>query len=53
VVKFLRAGLTSKEIAERLEIGVSTVATYRKSLCMKLKVNSTAGLIAAASNVTA
>jgi len=37
-------GLASKEIAVRLDLSPSTVAAYRKRLCRKLDLHSTAEL---------
>ena len=37
-------GLTSKEIASRLEIGVRTVDTHRERLTRKLNIHNAAGL---------
>ena len=45
VFKLLAQGKTSKEIADHLNLRVTTVATHRKNICRKLGVHSTAGLI--------
>lgn len=44
VLKLLVEGLLNKEIAERLNIGVTTVITHRKNILEKLGVKSVAGL---------
>jgi two-component system nitrate/nitrite response regulator NarL len=48
VLRLVAAGRTSKEIAARLDIGVETVRSYRKSMMRKLGVNNIASLIQAA-----
>ena len=40
--------LSSKEIAERLGLGVETVKSHRKNIMVKLDVTNTAGMIRAA-----
>jgi DNA-binding CsgD family transcriptional regulator len=45
VFKLLAQGKTSKEIAVHLKLKITTVASHRKSICRKLGVHSTAGLI--------
>ncbi len=44
VLKLVVDGLINKEIAERLNIGLSTVITHRKNIVEKLGVRSVAGL---------
>lgn len=44
VLQLLAQGLTSKEIAARLEVAVSTVDTYRKQLMTKLDLHTAAAL---------
>ncbi len=44
VVRLLVDGLINKEIAERLNIGITTVITHRKNIFEKLKIRSLAGL---------
>lgn len=44
VVRLLVEGLINKEIAERLNIGLTTVITHRKNIFEKLGVRSLAGL---------
>lgn len=44
VLQLLAEGFTSKEIAMRLEVAVSTVETYRKQLMTKLDLHSIAAL---------
>lgn len=45
IVKLIADGSTSKEIAERLFISVSTVKSHRNHIMKKLKVNDMASLI--------
>lgn len=45
VLRLLRAGLTSPEIADKLFISVNTVNTHRKSLMRKAEVNNTVSLL--------
>jgi DNA-binding NarL/FixJ family response regulator len=45
VVKLVTEGCTSKEIAEKLYLSISTIKTYRSNIMRKLKVKDTAGLI--------
>ena len=45
VVKLVTEGCTSKEIAEKLYLSISTIKTYRSNIMKKLKVKDTAGLI--------
>lgn len=44
VLTLLARGLTSKEIADRLGIGTTTVVTHRRSIAGKLGIRSVAGL---------
>lgn len=44
VLKELSAGLTNKEIGERLNISVNTVITHRKNISAKLGIRSASGL---------
>ncbi len=44
VTKLLVEGLINKEIANRLDIGVTTVITHRKNIFEKLGIRSIAGL---------
>ncbi len=44
VLKLLVEGLLNKEIADRLNIGLTTVITHRKNILEKLGVKSVAGL---------
>jgi DNA-binding NarL/FixJ family response regulator len=48
VLQLIAAGLTNLQIASKLFISINTVATYRKNLLNKFKVNNTANLIAIA-----
>jgi two-component system, NarL family, nitrate/nitrite response regulator NarL len=45
ILTFLGVGLTSKEIAIRLNLSPATIASHRKKICSKLGIHSTAGLI--------
>lgn len=45
VLSLLGQGKTSKEIATLLRISVTTVASYRRALCLKLGLHSTAELV--------
>jgi DNA-binding NarL/FixJ family response regulator len=45
VLKLISEGLRAKEIADRLNIGVKTVDTYRARLMTKLNCTSTAELV--------
>lgn len=45
VVKLIRQGLTSKEIAETLSISVKTVHVHRGNILKKLNQKNTAGLV--------
>jgi DNA-binding NarL/FixJ family response regulator len=49
VLKFLVEGLTNQQIAEKLFISISTVATHRQSLLNKFEVKNTASLLKFAS----
>ncbi len=44
VLRLLAEGLTSKEIASRLDVAVSTIETYRKQVMSKLDLHSVAAL---------
>lgn len=50
VLALLAHAKTSKEIASALSLSVDTIADYRKSLCKKLHLHSTASLVAYASS---
>jgi DNA-binding NarL/FixJ family response regulator len=45
ILELLKNGFTNAEMAEKLNISVNTVDTYRKSLLAKLKARNTADLI--------
>jgi DNA-binding NarL/FixJ family response regulator len=45
VLKMIASGLTSKEIAATLRIGVRTVETHRENMFTKLKLHSSAELV--------
>jgi DNA-binding NarL/FixJ family response regulator len=44
VMRLIAQGLTSKEIASALTLGVETVRSYRKTLMKKLGVTNAAGI---------
>lgn len=44
IIKWVALGLSNKEIADKLNISVNTVATHRRNLAQKLKIHSPAGL---------
>lgn len=44
VMRMIAEGLTSKEIAQKLDLGVETVRSYRKTLMKKLGLNNVAAL---------
>ena len=46
ILKLIGRGHTSKEIAGKLHLSADTVANHRKHLCAKLKLHSTAALVA-------
>jgi DNA-binding NarL/FixJ family response regulator len=45
VLRLIGAGRTSKEIAYELHLTIGTIGSYRKQICQKLNIHSTAGLI--------
>ena len=45
ILKLLGQGKTFKEIAVLLTLRISTIASYRRSICRKLGIHSTAALI--------
>jgi DNA-binding NarL/FixJ family response regulator len=45
VIKLIKEGLSSKEIATRLVLSTRTVEVHRHNILKKLKLNNTAGLI--------
>ena len=45
VLTHIAAELSSKEIAERINLSVNTIEDYRKNMMVKLDVKNTAGLI--------
>jgi DNA-binding NarL/FixJ family response regulator len=45
IARLIRTGLSSKEIATRLEINVRTVEAHRRNILIKLKLKNTAMLI--------
>jgi DNA-binding NarL/FixJ family response regulator len=45
VINFIRDGLSSKEIADKLGISIKTVEVHRHNILKKLKVKNTASLI--------
>lgn len=46
VLKLIGQGNSTKEIAATLNLSLLTVANHRKHICAKLKVHSTAALVA-------
>jgi len=38
IIHFIRDGLTSKEIAEKMNLSVETISTYRKRIRKKLGI---------------
>ena len=48
ILHLLAMGRCTKEIALGCGVSTSTISTHRKHICQKLKVHSTAELIAAA-----
>lgn len=52
VLASLALGKTTKEIAAALHLSTETVADYRKHLCKKLNLHSTASLVAYAISFT-
>ncbi|HRE50586.1 MAG TPA: response regulator transcription factor [Flavitalea sp.] len=45
VINYIRDGLSSKEIADRLAISIKTIEVHRHNILKKLKVKNTASLI--------
>lgn len=45
IIQLVAAGMSNKEIAERLFLSVHTITTHRKNIMSKLGVNNTAGLV--------
>jgi DNA-binding CsgD family transcriptional regulator len=45
VVRLVGEGLTSKEVAQRLQISHYTVHAHRRNICLKLDIHSAAELI--------
>lgn len=45
VVQLIKEGLSSKEIAKRLDISLKTVEVHRYNILRKLKLNNTAALV--------
>jgi two-component system invasion response regulator UvrY len=45
IVKLLKEGLSSKEIAQELEISLKTVEVHRYNILKKLKLKNTAALV--------
>jgi DNA-binding NarL/FixJ family response regulator len=44
VLRFIASGLSNKEIADKLGVGVRTIETHRERLMRKLDIHSVAGL---------
>ena len=52
VLRLIAFGNTSKRIAEALQVSIHTISNHRKHICRKLRLHSTAELVAfAARNV--
>jgi Response regulator containing a CheY-like receiver domain and an HTH DNA-binding domain len=51
VIRLIAEELSSKEIADRINLSVNTVEDYRKNLMLKLGVKNTAGLMLKASKM--
>jgi len=47
MLQLLSTGLTTKQVAKKLEIGEYTISNYRKNLMIKFGVNNITGLLAA------
>ena len=45
ILELIKNGFTNLQMAEKLNISVNTVDTYRKSLLAKLKAKNTADLV--------
>ena len=45
VLKLLRRGLSTREIAEQMQISFNTVETHRKKMLRKFKAKNTAQMI--------
>ena len=45
ILRKIRDGLTTRQIAERLKLTVFTVDTHRKNICQKLNITSPNGLL--------
>jgi DNA-binding NarL/FixJ family response regulator len=45
VLRMIASGMTVKDIAERLEVSVKTVSTYRARVLLKTGLRSTADLV--------
>jgi len=50
VLRLLRRGLSTREIAERMEISFNTVETHRKKMLRKFKAKNTAEMMVKALN---
>jgi DNA-binding CsgD family transcriptional regulator len=51
VLQLIGLGKTTKEIASHLNLSPQTVSDYRKGICRKLDLHTTAGLAAFASSL--
>ena len=45
ILRMIRDGLTTRQIADRLKLKVFTVDTHRKNICQKLNISSSNGLL--------
>jgi DNA-binding NarL/FixJ family response regulator len=50
IIGLVRAGLTTRQIAERLSLAEFTVSTHRRNIMHKLELHNTAGLVQFAHN---
>mgnify|MGYP006287224459 CR=1 FL=1 len=46
ILQYVARGLTTKKIADKLNISVQTVSSHRKNICNKLEIKSASGLTA-------
>lgn len=45
IIKYIAAGYSNKQIADKLFLSAHTVGTHRKNIMSKLRVNNTAGVV--------
>lgn len=46
VLRLIARGRTSRQVADALEVSIHTVSNHRKHICRKLRLHSTAELVA-------